>query len=680
MTKDMLSPNRKKKQLLKKSKTDINDTLNDDLSNNVQTSQEAYLNTDHIRIKNERTPTKTENDNINLQINNCNVRKRRNVSESSNNNDELTNNTRSCLISIRKIEDLCKTPIKNNELNESMDATNIKKEIFSPVRCSPRNVKITPNRKKKRYYEEDKFSKRKRRKINDTTEYDQLSDSVKTELYDNNVHDMEHIEMLHDLDSVMDFEDTKIPDFLCSTTNDVKDEQSIEIFKDPQVDPLFIDVNDIHDSTIENGNEEQEKENAEPRFYLRKRVKTVEQKKLNNKKFCDTPIGIKAALGKLYIKSDTEDEEISESTQQELYNLKVQIMHDVPLQHQIERSAGSKSLTKAEKSLFLKYASLRKGCYLPQEDETIINNWKKFCEVHNWNSKIVKPFICIRNGNRYCIRSSEERQKFVQFLANGLPCRSLYSVLQRFKNLFGKYKKSCTRYSLVEDEIILSYMKKNWRRKKHNNYAKLAKMLNRKRHSVWLRYYTLKNMQDKETKKSLEVQWTLELIGKFIQNLMNIMLCENIKELKDAIIPKPVWVKLEEKLNINHETLRKFWLHQLHMQLYCPESIYLNDIKIKLIEYMYGKGISNAREIIWRSVAKYFEGVTTMFLSKVFIYLVQEVNKKLNTTYFPDIIEYLYNRKIPAIQNSLVDKFLPRLFYDNGNVKIIDEDIKTENI
>lgn len=56
-------------------------------------------------------------------------------------------------------------------------------------------------------------------------------------------------------------------------------------------------------------------------------------------------------------------------------------MHNVPRQHQIECSAGSKSLSRAQKSLFLKYASLRKGSYLPQEDDTIMNNWKKFCEV-----------------------------------------------------------------------------------------------------------------------------------------------------------------------------------------------------------------------------------------------------------------------------------------------------------
>lgn len=41
---------------------------------------------------------------------------------------------------------------------------------------------------------------------------------------------------------------------------------------------------------------------------------------------------------------------------------------------------------------------------------------------------------------------------------------------------------------------------------------------------------------------------------------------------------------------------------------------------------MYGKGISNTREIIWPNVARHFEGSTAVFLCKIFYYLVQECN------------------------------------------------------
>lgn len=76
----------------------------------------------------------------------------------------------------------------------------------------------------------------------------------------------------------------------------------------------------------------------------------------------------------------------------------------------------------------------------------------------------------------------------------------------------------------------------------------------------------------------------MPLIKKFIKNLLNVTLSQDIKELKGAIIPKPVWQKMEERLNIHENVLKTFWQHQLHLQLFSSSPIYLNDIKIQLIE------------------------------------------------------------------------------------------------
>ena len=69
-------------------------------------------------------------------------------------------------------------------------------------------------------------------------------------------------------------------------------------------------------------------------------------------------------------------------------------------------------------------------------------------QVHNWNSKCVHPFIQMKYAGKFYIKSMVERQKFTQFLANGLPRRTLYSVLNRFKYLFGNHEKSFQRYHI----------------------------------------------------------------------------------------------------------------------------------------------------------------------------------------------------------------------------------------
>lgn len=56
-------------------------------------------------------------------------------------------------------------------------------------------------------------------------------------------------------------------------------------------------------------------------------------------------------------------------------------------------------------------------------------------QLHNWDVKNVKPFLQLRIGNWTYMRNVKERRKFVQFLADGLPDRTLYSIYHRFKNL-----------------------------------------------------------------------------------------------------------------------------------------------------------------------------------------------------------------------------------------------------
>ncbi|XP_076292274.1 uncharacterized protein LOC143214777 isoform X2 [Lasioglossum baleicum] len=684
---------------LKKKKMEVSNPFNDELSDSIIESVETPIDIEYLKIENNETPTKKKCETKILQTNysNCSNKEKTNVSQHSDDDYNVTNGTNSSLISIRKMEDLCKTPIRNNSLNESIHRNSIKNENTpSPVKFSSSMLTMnssewncnsikelqetpTPIRKKKLYIDESSTpAKRKKRKMNNMGEYVQVSDSVKTE-YDDTPNEMEHIEMLHDLESVMDFRDSKISIFL-SPTNDTQDEENLDVSKDPQVDPLSIDKHDIHDTFIENGETKYNTRLKNKRRNAKSTANNVKNTEinLNSKESDETPSGIKIALGDLDIMLDNkEKEELSEDAIKRLYNLKVQLMHDVPPQHKIQWRL-SKSLTTAEKNMFLQHASLRRGIFLPHEDEIIKRNWKKFCEVHDWDPKIVKPFLFMKNGKKFYIKSPEERQKFLQYLANGLPCRSLNSILYRCRNLLIKNERCAQRYRTEEDELILSYIKNSKKRKREqkDHFSKLGKMLNRNRQSVSVRYRTLrKSLQSSKTKKpTLNVEWTLQLIGEFIHNLMDVMLCGKLVELKDAIILKPIWLKLEEKFNIDWNVLKDFWFSRLHLQLFSPEPIYLNDIRIKLIEYIYGKGISNVREISWPSISRYFDGITSCFLCKVFFWIYQEAEKKACTTYFPDVIEYLYNTKIREIKNTATDKFLPRLSYKNKTIEIVDED------
>ncbi|XP_015185844.1 PREDICTED: uncharacterized protein PFB0145c-like [Polistes dominula] len=363
--------------------------------------------------------------------------------------------------------------------------------------------------------------------------------------------------------------------------------------------------------------------------------------------------------------SEMEDT-LSREDRMKLKKLNIKLIHEVPKQHMIGRFPGSRGLNDDEKELFLKYGPLRRGTFSVEEDNIIKENWKMFCKLHDWNEDNVKPFLSPTYNGKYYIPCTEERKKFVQFLANGLLWRHVFSVYQRFKTLYQTQINQ--RYTISENKIIMDYVKRKEKENLNKNmiFLNLSKILKRRStaigsHYDWLtkrRYIQIED--DIFTKPIL----TLSLIKRFVNELLRIMKCDCIEELKNAIIPKFIWIKLGKKLNINYKRLKYIWVSQLHMQLFCPDFIYINDIKIQLIEYMYIKGISSKREIIWSDIIKYFDGTTSFFLNRIFVGLMNDSEiKECEKKSFIDAIECLYEKKIPEIQNYALDKYLPRIKY-----------------
>lgn len=84
--------------------------------------------------------------------------------------------------------------------------------------------------------------------------------------------------------------------------------------------------------------------------------------------------------------------------------------------------------------------------------------------------------------------------------------------------------------------------------------------------------------------EDIQITLTPELSSELVKNLLDLTGSHDIKQLKLAVIPKVVWRKLQETLDISWNELRKIWSLRLHVQLFSPEPIYLNDMKIELIE------------------------------------------------------------------------------------------------
>ncbi|XP_046467724.1 transcription termination factor 1-like [Neodiprion pinetum] len=432
------------------------------------------------------------------------------------------------------------------------------------------------------------------------------------------------------------------------TTNDGREkpprEESLRKTRKTTVSEIFTTSDDEKD--IESSDQESIKISRHRNFELAEEAKDVEE----------------------MISALEEEEQLPRETVKKLRNLCVKLKHTVPPQHMIESCAGSRGPTKIQREAIEKLGPIKYGKFTPEEDDIIVANWKSFCKTHNWDSRNVKPFMYMRHHQIGTVAKFEERQKFVQYLAAGLPWRTLYSVYWRFRNLYQPHVQS--RYTDKEDKLIIAHMENDSaiHSKNIRKFSELGKILNRTRASVWRRYRLLK-----KKKKPKSIEWDSYLLKKFIRNLMLITLSDDIRQLKDLSIPLVVWKKLSKKLKINEKDLKYFWLVKLHMQLFCKERVYLNDVKIKIIEYIYAMGISEWWELEWSGISKKFDGMTSTFLSTIFNSMVHDEifqGKQLS-----EIVEYLYHVKKPQLQEATMDRCLPRIVFTKHTVKLLDTEL-----
>ena len=264
-----------------------------------------------------------ENKIFNFETNQTDIdlRKENNENEEINKSLDLSktptkNNT---LGNLKNIEDiktenihLLETP-KKIDVSRDLESTNIKiEDAETPIKSivnlgidsvewhAQTEISSTSKKKKRHLYDESTPKKKIKKDLSsDINDYDQLSDIPKKELCDNELNDFEHIEMLHDPNSLIDFEESTI---FCSTNEVVPDDENIEISRDSKSDPLYI-IDNNNTSIAENM--ENEGKNAGNK---------IERKRKHESSNTDTDSDvdydtIKHVLGELELDIPLEDEE-----------------------------------------------------------------------------------------------------------------------------------------------------------------------------------------------------------------------------------------------------------------------------------------------------------------------------------------------------------------------------------
>ncbi|GLV33925.1 hypothetical protein CBL_11191 [Carabus blaptoides fortunei] len=293
-----------------------------------------------------------------------------------------------------------------------------------------------------------------------------------------------------------------------------------------------------------------------------------------------------------------EKTELTEETKERLRSLCVLLDFNVPAAHNIENQL-CKGPTR-EQAQQMAALGVKTGRLTRDEDEIIRRNWTSFYKVHDLPNDPT-PFLAFKHGQETVI-SYEDRRKFVQYLGKDLPHRALHSIYRRFKILFKVTKDG--RFSQDEDMLILSYVKFSRQTAK---FADLMPLLNRSRNAIETRYRVL-------TKNLTRVSWDLNLKAELIKHMKQVMQIENVSELQHADITHSHLAEVAKRMNLPVVKIRHQWCTKLYTQLFATKPLYLDQMKVDLVDRLYELKLNDWRKVNWCEVAKTFPGVSPVSL------------------------------------------------------------------
>ncbi|KAJ8945949.1 hypothetical protein NQ318_016777 [Aromia moschata] len=314
----------------------------------------------------------------------------------------------------------------------------------------------------------------------------------------------------------------------------------------------------------------------------------------------DPQTKVKSTKKQNVVTSDSSDEDrVGENTddprteedREKLNQIPIMITFQVcPLHSILTRASIPTAAQKAEiKKLKLE---VKTGPFNKVENETIMENWRKFCEEYGFSGN---PGAFVNFSRKL---HQEQITGFLRYLGRGLENRMLHLIHARFKIMVQKSKTKCGRFSTEEDRKILEYFSES--RSRHP-FSDLAKILKRTKCSIAKRYEKLKEYQ--ATSKT-RVDWTPELMGKFLKHLKRITKCD-IGSLQHRPITLDEWKKLSEKMApISIKKLRFAWENTIYPRLYANEGVNLRKIKKKIIKMLIKQKETDWRTLNWKDIAK----------------------------------------------------------------------------
>ncbi|XP_039284904.1 uncharacterized protein LOC111048775 isoform X3 [Nilaparvata lugens] len=297
---------------------------------------------------------------------------------------------------------------------------------------------------------------------------------------------------------------------------------------------------------------------------------------------------------------------------------------EVPISHHSLRFNKSSEL---QDEMSVHGQSLKLTCFTDEEDQCLKGNWESFKKEYGFDD----PKYFLPGYLKPDIFRNEEKHKFVQYLGQGLPQRTLRSIYDRFYEIYAE--ESVGRFTYVEDQIIraVKYSQHPYFQK-HKKLKVLFELLGRKKVPL-IRRYKLLTKDGVVGGPSAPVNWSLDRCKKLVKLLMKKADIDDsradvVTALESIELDCRDWKEIAKKLGVNWYHVCFFWKTQLSQLICASTCISRNKLRsFLIIWFLSHEEIESFDEIYWMNVAVDLSAPP---------FICQSVFLSMVTTYVPE--------------------------------------------
>ncbi|XP_050763822.1 transcription termination factor 1 isoform X1 [Gymnogyps californianus] len=317
------------------------------------------------------------------------------------------------------------------------------------------------------------------------------------------------------------------------------------------------------------------------------------------------------------------------------------------------------------------------GRFSQKENNRIRKNVEEFLSITGIDSAEKLLFTSRYPEDKETISRLKAEHLFCEKLSEGIP-RPWRLIYYRARKMFdpNNYK---GRYTKEEKEKLKKYHAMHG-----NDWKKISEMMSRSNLSVAMKYSEIKSAINYGPWSKEETQKLMHAVEEVIRKRMETEDANSVslseKSNRDLLIDreklyqKLPWTEIEAKVGTRYwRQCKQKWTTILTNKMTKGQQLYRGTngllAKINLIKRLYEMKVEDANEVNWEELSNTIGDVPTAYVQEKFYKLKVSCVPLWQKKTFSEIIDYLFEEKLPELEEKLEKKKGKRLSSDNSTAR-----------